>query len=112
MSGLPATLVDALETVGLNASEIQGLSSYVSSTPLDLAVPSVSGSELLGEAAALQVVVPEPSNLVNVVGAGIAFASYAAWRWWRGLPRPGWQGDGRSRRDGDRVAVRVPTGLI
>jgi hypothetical protein len=69
-SGLPSFEVDFLQNAGLSASDINGLANYFSSTPLNLAVPTVSVSEVLHGAAATAAV-PEPSTLA-LVGVGIA----------------------------------------
>jgi hypothetical protein len=77
-SGLPPVLASALVNQGF--PDVQGLSNFVGGTQVNLAVPSVTTSQLEGSAANLTFVsTPEPSTLVLSGIGAIGLIGYG-WR--------------------------------
>jgi hypothetical protein len=76
-SGLSTMVTPALQHMGLTPTEIDDITSFMTATPANLAVLSITVSELLGDAANLQVVPEPPTYLMFVVGiVGVLLLRY------------------------------------
>jgi hypothetical protein len=77
-SGFPSAFQETLGSVGLTPTEIQNLGNYMSSTPVNLAVPSVTPDQVFGAAGSLSLATPEPMTLISAT-IGILLCAMCAW---------------------------------
>jgi hypothetical protein len=84
-SGLPPEFVTTLLDAGFSPSTIQGFTTFIGSTEINLGVPTVTGSQIF-DAAADITFVPEPASLL-LLGTGVGLLGVRR----RKRPRPALQ---------------------